>query len=212
MAKHWEVESEQFIFFWGGVFSNWAKANFEARLYDRPQTHHDVYRMIDMGEVDIDYPHNLQTFNCAEQYMMAQKATQFEDHGALLMIMKSSNPKEQKAIGRSVGNFAPEVWARIARNLTYIGVYNKFLQNADLQELLLSTKNKWLVEASALDTVWGIGRPPMDTDNGNPANWLGTNWLGQVLMKVRDDIRSSNDSSFTKIDWTPYENEKLIYG
>lgn len=191
MPANWEVESDKFIFFWGGIFSNWAKAPFKAQLkrgFDQP----------------------ILDFNTSEQYMMAQKSVVFHDAERLMLIMKSSNPKEQKAYGRQVVGFDIETWAVVARELTYIGVYAKFVQNPKLTELILSTGHKWLIEASPMDNVWGIGLAPNDSTNSDPKNWTGKNWLGQVLMKVRDDIRFSRDSSFTQIDWTPYENERLL--
>jgi len=37
------------------------------------------------------------------------------------------------------------------------GNIEKFKQNKDLETYLLSTKNRILVEASPVDTIWGIG-------------------------------------------------------
>ena len=59
--------SEQFTFFWSGPFSQWFRSSF----------------VVDGVK-----------YNCAEQYMMAEKA-----------IMKSKNPSEQKSWGRKVRNF-----------------------------------------------------------------------------------------------------------
>jgi ribA/ribD-fused uncharacterized protein len=184
MGKNWELEIENFIFFWGGIFSNWAGAKFHAQL-----------------EKNSDYI----LFNCSEQYMMAQKAVVFNDNEILNQILLSENPKEQKALGKVVKGFDVDKWRSVARDLTYIGCYNKFLQNEKLRNIILSTNNKTLVEASPLDKIWGIGLAYTDSGIEDKNNWLGTNWLGQVLMKVRDDLRRDGDQSFKKIDWTIYE-------
>lgn len=190
MPANWEVESDRFIFFWGGIFSNWAKAEFKAHVGTQ---HH--------------YP---LTFNTSEQYMMAQKAIVFSDIERFLLIMESDNPKTQKYLGRLVIGFNQDKWAKVARDLTYVGVLAKFQQNEYFRNALLSTGNKWIAEASPVDNIWGIGFAPNDADNADPKNWTGKNWLGQVLMKVRDDIRESWDNSFVPIDWAPYENERLL--
>jgi len=61
----------------------------------------------------------------------------------------------------------------------------KFNQNPPLQALLLATGEAELVEDSAHDPFWGIGR-----------DGRGANWLGRLLMKVRQEMRAaSHDSS-----------------
>lgn len=187
MFRDWEVEDEKRIYFWGGIFSNWAKANFTAQLV----------------KGGAEY-----AFTSSEQYMMAAKAITFDDAEAFRQIMATNDCQKQKAIGRSIENYSDEVWFPIARNLVYIAVYAKFTSSNSLAQVLVSTLNKWIVEASKFDTVWGIGIAPNDSDNADPKNWRGTNWLGQVIMKVRDDIINGENNSFTDIDWTPYENER----
>ena len=35
------------------------------------------------------------------------------------------------------------------------------------------------------DRVWGIGLAEDNPNATRPKNWRGTNWLGEVLMRVR---------------------------
>ncbi|RYF96494.1 MAG: DUF1768 domain-containing protein, partial [Chitinophagaceae bacterium] len=55
-----------------------------------------------------------------------------------------------------------------------------------LRNYLLGTDDHVLVEASPVDSIWGIG---LAADNGkatDPHQWQGENLLGYALMEVRD--------------------------
>ena len=54
---------------------------------------------------------------------------------------------------------------------------------------MLSTGDKVLVEASPVDTIWGIGLGKENEKAKNVAMWRGKNLLGFALMEVRDEIR-----------------------
>jgi len=129
-------------------------------------------------------------YNCAEQYMMAEKARFFENTRIETSIMKAVNPKVQKALGRKIKDFDPVKWGKVARDIVYKGNYAKFFQNPTLRTLLLSTGDSTLVEASPYDAIWGIGIALGDPKVNDPTKWNGTNWLGEVLMKVRYDINA----------------------
>ncbi len=155
-----------FTFFWRGPLSNWHKSTFDGLLWD------DVARR----------------FCTTEQWMMSAKALLFSDLDALQAIMATNDPKEQKALGRRVSGFNKAEWDLHARNLVYAGCSYKFEQNPRLKEILLATKGV-LAEASPYDKVWGIGLDEKDPRARNPGQWQGTNWLGQVLMHVRKDLK-----------------------
>ena len=69
--------------------------------------------------------------------------------------------------------------------LEWYGNYLKFTQHPDLNQRLLSTGDKILVEASPYDLVLGVGLGVKDDKILNPSNWKGLNLLGKVLMSVR---------------------------
>ena len=128
------------------------------------------------------------TYNCAEQYMMAEKARVFSDEEVFSKILATSNPKDIKALGREVKNFDAKKWAAVSKDIVVKGNLHKFAQNMDLFQFLHDTGNKVLVEASPYDTIWGIGMQESETGITNPHNWKGLNQLGFALMEVRDDL------------------------
>jgi ribA/ribD-fused uncharacterized protein len=160
---------ERFTFFWGGVYSQWYKSSFRALV--------PVYGSI-----------KERIFNCAEQYMMYMKAAEFGDWEIAEQIMLSTNPKEQKALGRKVRNFDAARWNEIARTIVFHGNVAKFTQNAGLGLQLLSTRSTSMVEASPMDRVWGIGLAATDTRAHDRRTWQGKNWLGETLDRVREYI------------------------
>lgn len=152
---------EKFTLFWGGPFSQWLPCIFT----------------ID----NIEY-------NCTEQYMMAEKARFFKDDESLEKIMKSNNPRSQKAYGRKVKNFNAEAWSAHAKSVVFKANIAKFSQNKNLLTELFNTKGTTLVEASPYDKIWGIGLGADNPDALDRSKWHGTNWLGEVLNKVRDKL------------------------
>lgn len=151
----------EFVFFWGGIYSNWYPSNFTL----------DGVK-----------------YNCAEQAMMAKKALLFGDQEAHNKIMAAKDPRDQKALGRTVKGFTVETWDKVAKDIVYEIVKAKFTQNKGLLTQLLSTGNKELVEASPQDKIWGIGLAESDPRAWDKSTWLGTNWLGETLTKLKNDV------------------------
>ncbi len=165
-----------YVLFWDGYLSNWHPAGFT----------------ID----GITYEH-------AEQWMMASKARVFNDKDSLAKILgvytdpatqetkrRSVSAQNCKALGKTVKPYVDEQWKAVAREWVYVGVLEKFRQNPSLAEQLLATGDDIVVEASPYDTIWGIGLSANHPDATVPEKWRGTNWLGQVLMLVRDALRT----------------------
>lgn len=130
-------------------------------------------------------------YNCAEQFMMAGKARLFKDEDSLWKIMHSVRPKDQKNFGRLVKGFDEDLWNIYAQCIVYKGNLEKFGQNHKIKDMLLSTGDKILVEASPYDKIWGVGIGMKDPDIYDPSKWKGKNWLGEVLMLVRKTLRKN---------------------
>lgn len=148
-------------FFWSGPFSQWYKAPF----------------IIDGRK-----------FNTCEQWMMWNKAMLFNDTETAEAILKTSDPRQQKALGRAVKNFDDAKWMAVAYDIVVQGNRSKFTQNPQLFETLKATGDKTLVEASPYDRRWGIGMGEDDPGIEDPKNWRGENLLGKALTQVRDEL------------------------
>jgi ribA/ribD-fused uncharacterized protein len=151
--------NKQFTFFWQGPFSQWHRANFTI---------------------------NGVTYNCAEQYMMHQKALLFADYDVAKQIMASTNPKEQKALGRKIKNFDMHWWNENCIQIVFRGNHGKFSQNKRLYDMLMNTTPNTLVEASPFDNIWGIGIDEKTAIKTPQEEWKGTNWLGYTLTNLRE--------------------------
>lgn len=152
-----------YTLFYGGVFSNWHQSDF---------TWKDI------------------VFTCGEQYMMFRKALLFKDTDSCMKILKTIDPKEQKALGRKVKNYDDATWAAIREDVMVEGLFEKFNQNRKLKAKLLATGDTTLAEASKWDCVWGIGLTAEDPLAQDMKNWRGQNLLGNVLMRVRDQLNT----------------------
>lgn len=128
------------------------------------------------------------SYSSAEQYMMHQKALLMNDTETANAIMSTDNSKEQKALGRQVKPFDAKLWREVSKEVVYNGNEAKFIQNDNLMKALLATVGTEIVEASPYDNIWGIGLGPDHPDRFDRSKWRGTNWLGQVLTKLRVDL------------------------
>ncbi|GAA3594343.1 NADAR family protein [Flavivirga amylovorans] len=127
-------------------------------------------------------------YKTAEHWMMAEKARLFNDDKNLEEIIKSNSPVEAKQWGRKVIGFTPEKWNEHKYEIVKLGNIHKFSQHPELEEFLLNTKKRVLVEASPRDRIWGIGMGASNEKAKNPLLWRGKNLLGFALMEVRDEL------------------------
>ncbi|THY36033.1 DUF1768-domain-containing protein [Aureobasidium pullulans] len=148
-----------------GIFSQWHKCDF----------------------VDPKYPGV--TFDCAEQYMMYGKAQVFDSPDIAAKILSVKSPKAQKALGREIKGFTDDVWNPARLGVVKRSSYLKFSQNEKLKKVLLETGNRYLVEASPKDRIWGIGYSAAAAKKVSRDRW-GQNLLGIALMYARSKIRA----------------------
>ena len=173
MRKHRQFsvvrETETHVFFWKplSAFDQWSPCRFEV---DR------------------------QWYNCAEQYMMAEKAKLFGDSTTRAKVLSEFDPAVQKRLASARGplrSFDEPTWERECQRIVAAGNRAKYRQNPELKAALLATAGKTLVEASPMDAIWGIGLGVQEALERDPSTWPGKNLLGRALMLVRDELLRS---------------------
>jgi ribA/ribD-fused uncharacterized protein len=152
-------------------------------------------------------------YRSVEHYYMRQKALTFGLGGLADLILKppgkNSYPREKdwhnpKFLKHQMStnehlNFlmrndvrAARQWADTKLRVMRDAVMAKYRQNKEALKLLLDTGDSYLAEASH-DKFWGVGmvepnpRLKVLPSGSNP--WPGENWLGRILMDVRQDLR-----------------------
>lgn len=122
-----------------------------------------------------------QRWPTTEHYYQAQKFTGRPDLQAL--ILKADTPRQAFNIAKKYAQNIDKDWKKRSLEAMVKAVLAKFSQSKDLENLLLSTDNRILVEnAGANDAFYGAG-----------ADGKGENHLGQILMYVRSILRNEID-------------------
>eukprot|EP00359_Climacostomum_virens_P009159 CAMPEP_0204917158 /NCGR_PEP_ID=MMETSP1397-20131031/14830_1 /ASSEMBLY_ACC=CAM_ASM_000891 /TAXON_ID=49980 /ORGANISM="Climacostomum Climacostomum virens, Strain Stock W-24" /LENGTH=169 /DNA_ID=CAMNT_0052089937 /DNA_START=1 /DNA_END=510 /DNA_ORIENTATION=+ len=110
-----------------------------------------------------------------EHYFQAMK---YEGGPREELIRAAKTPAKAKSYGRDRKFSRRENWDEIKYGVMREAVLAKFTQHSDLKSLLLDTGDKYLAEHTARDSQWGDG-----------GDGTGQNWLGKILMEVRDELR-----------------------
>ena len=114
---------------------------------------------------------NFPYFN-SEQAFQASKTTNTNDKRK---IREAKDPGEAKRLGRKI-KLRPD-WESVKLKIMEEILTEKF-KNPELKRRLLNTGNEELIEGNTWgDTFWGI------------YNNRGQNWLGKLLMQVREKLR-----------------------
>lgn len=180
MKQHYNIEwliesienddSLKFLYFWG-----------HTKKHDQ-----EVGNFIFSQWFESPFMVNGLIYKTTEHWMMAQKAKLFNDENIFGQIINCDKPGEAKELGRQVIGFDENTWTKKRFEIVRIGNIHKFHQNRNLGEYLLKTGNRILVEASPVDTIWGIGLTKDSHDIDNVYSWRGLNLLGFALMETRD--------------------------
>ena len=110
-----------------------------------------------------------------EHYFQAQK---FPGTPQVDLIRQAKTPKDAAKMGRDRSHPLRPDWEQVKDDIMGKAVLRKFETHGDIRETLLATDES-IVENSPIDYYWGCGK-----------DGSGKNMLGQILMEVREILRS----------------------
>ena len=114
------------------------------------------------------------TYPTVEHAFQAAK-TNSEEWKERICLIPATQAGKAKRLGRKVPLI--ENWNEMRVGVMTSLVRRKFWMNEDLQNLLLATGDRELIEGNTWkDTFWGI------------CNGVGENHLGKILMRVRKEL------------------------
>ena len=118
-----------------------------------------------------------------EHYYQAHKfhGTKFEY--LMAQIQSAPTPELAAKIGRNPAHQIHADWNLCKCEIMYRAVWQKFSSHPDIQQILIDTLDAEIIEDSPGDYFWGCG-----------TERTGANHLGQILMRVRADIRSTRSN------------------
>lgn len=117
----------------------------------------------------------------SEHYFQAMK---FEDAAYRKEIRQTNSPMIAARLGRSRKVKLRRDWESVKVSVMRTALQAKFTQHAELQTLLLTTGDAKLMEHTANDSYWG--------DGGNGSS---KNMLGQLLMELRTQLRTTESTN-----------------
>lgn len=111
-----------------------------------------------------------------EHFFQSAKTLDIAERG---LIMAANTPGEAKRLGRNVV-LRPD-WEDVKVTIMWEGLRTKFFSDESLGDMLLATGDEDLVEINTWgDTYWGVNTQGM-----------GLNVLGDLLMRVRDEVMTA---------------------
>ncbi|HVW37422.1 MAG TPA: NADAR family protein [Pirellulales bacterium] len=127
------------------------------------------------------YPIELdgQQWPTSEHYFQAQKFEELEHREA---IRQTISPMQAARMGRDRKKKLRPDWESVKVDVMMDAVRAKFTQHEELRFVLLGTGDAKLVEHTANDKYWGDG-----------GDGSGENMLGQILMRVRTELRKAQN-------------------
>ncbi|KAI6653299.1 hypothetical protein LOD99_3823 [Oopsacas minuta] len=122
---------------------------------------------------------------CVENYVQAQK---FQGTPLATKIQKTYDTEQAKGLERNsaVLDFVRHDWHKIKDEVMLEGLRAKFTQHKDLKKLLLKTGSRQLIfKDSVAGSYWGKG-----------SDGMGTNKLGQLLMRTRVELQGKKPNTY----------------
>jgi hypothetical protein len=113
----------------------------------------------------------------SEHYFQGQKFAGTRDEEE---VRRAGSPMIAARMGRSRSRPLRKDWERVKDQVMLEALRAKFAQHDGLRELLLGTGDARLVEHTSNDRYWADG-----------GDGTGRNQLGELLMKVRSELKAA---------------------
>ncbi|NCC23526.1 MAG: NADAR family protein [Alphaproteobacteria bacterium] len=117
----------------------------------------------------------------AEHYVLAMP---FEDPALRAEIRSALDPQQARKLAKRHKRHLRSDWESVRRVYMTRAIYTRCLSHPESAQALLETGDKRIVESSLYDYYWGCGR-----------DGRGLNIYGEVLMDVREKLRSTSVSA-----------------
>ena len=163
-----------------------SKSSGPIKFYNRGEPYYEFTNFYEVIVV-IDDTH----WPTTEHYFQAQK---FVGTPILETIRMLSRPREAFDMSRDprYSHWRRNDWEEVKEDVMYKALQAKFSQNDDLRKLLLGTGKKKLIEHSPYDSYWGDG-----------GDGSGKNRLGELLMRLRREMRARSKQKPTPSQSSP---------
>lgn len=130
-----------------------------------------------------------QKYSSIEKYYTYQKAVLARDEKCAADILATDDTRKIKMMGKTV-KINPQFWKVRGVDVMAEGLKAKFGQNKTLQDILVATQGKILVECTR-DKEWGCGHHLYAKEACVISKWEGENRLGNMLAQLRADLEEA---------------------
>jgi len=118
------------------------------------------------------------TWPTSEHYFQGRKFVGTPDEEEVRL---AKSPMIAARMGRSRKRPLRKDWESVKDTIMFEAVLAKFTQHEGPREILLATGDATIVERTENDSYWGDG-----------GDGSGKNRLGQILMRVREELRAAS--------------------
>ena len=135
---------------------------------------------------------------CNEQYIVAEKARMFGDSHAFTQVLAMTDPVKMKQLGNNISNYNHRIWKQSSVHIVAKCNEVKYASHPEAMKVLLSTGKRQIGEATE-SKEWGIGLSIYSDECLECSSWIGSNKMGEILMKIRDEAQKSKQDADDRI-------------
>lgn len=146
--------------------------NKEIKFYGRKKEYKEFSNFFPF-EIEIDGV----KYKTTEHFFQAQKFSN-TDIKQMKKVIDAVTPNKAATFGNDRSKPLRKDWELVKDDIMFIAIQAKFTQSQELGALLVSTGNAKLIEDAPRDYYWGCGQ-----------DGSGKNMLGELLMKLRDQLK-----------------------